>query len=359
MNTRITTLIDCPFQEGKEWKWREFVDGHDGYLYGIPFMANRVLKFCRKDEFMTEIGPEFNDHDAWWCGIFSANHQKIYCPPISEDGKFLIIDIENQIVSLLDHPLPETNNGSHYLWRSGALAADGNIYFMPYRANKILKLNTTDDTLSTVGNDFSKDMKKNKFGATVVSHDGTTIYGLPCHEDKIIKYNIMTPNVISIIGEGTFNSDIVFTNAIMCPNNTTIIGLDRHGQILLFNTLNDAHMVIEGRLYHDSGNGWGDAIIGSDQNIYWPPQESNKVLKFDLSTKKRSLIGDDFSDNTHYGQCKWSSGCIPSDDDKSNNGFAYFIPDSCKYILKLDTRVPKSKYQKMKNNLKRTLTRSK
>ncbi len=344
----ITTLVDCPFQVDKTWKWREFVDGHDGYLYGIPFIANRVLKFCLKDESMTEIGPEFQ-HDAWWCGILAKNH-KIYCPPISPDSKFLIIDIKNQSVFLLDKPLPET--GTPYLWRSGALAADGNIYFMPYRATKILKLNTSNDTLSTVGDDFRH--VKNKFGATVASNDGNTIYGFPFHENKIIKYNITTPNVISIIGDGAFNHDIVCTTAILGPNKTTIIGLDRYGQILLYNTESDVYYFIQGRIYHEHGNGWGDAIIGSDNNIYWPPDQSNKVLKFDLITQNRSLVGDNFS-GTQHGDCKWSSGCISPD----SNGFAYFVPDSTKYILKLDTNKQKNKYRKIKDKLKKSLTRSK
>jgi hypothetical protein len=39
-------------------KWSAFVDGGDGFLYGIPSNARRVVKFDPLDKSMTEIGPD-------------------------------------------------------------------------------------------------------------------------------------------------------------------------------------------------------------------------------------------------------------------------------------------------------------
>ena len=54
----ITNLIDCNFQEHVEYKWHDFVDGGDGFLYGIPFNASKVLQIKIKDKSMKEIGPD-------------------------------------------------------------------------------------------------------------------------------------------------------------------------------------------------------------------------------------------------------------------------------------------------------------
>ena len=53
----LTTLIEI---EGDS-KWSSFVDGNNGFLYGIPSNARRVVKFNPLDKSMTEIGPDLGD----------------------------------------------------------------------------------------------------------------------------------------------------------------------------------------------------------------------------------------------------------------------------------------------------------
>ena len=40
-----TTLIGNEIQGDELKKWFDFVDGGDGFLYGIPYSARRVVKF--------------------------------------------------------------------------------------------------------------------------------------------------------------------------------------------------------------------------------------------------------------------------------------------------------------------------
>jgi hypothetical protein len=52
----LATLIGDVIQ-GDE-KWLAFVDGGDGFFYGIPYNARRVVKFNPLDKSLTEIGPD-------------------------------------------------------------------------------------------------------------------------------------------------------------------------------------------------------------------------------------------------------------------------------------------------------------
>jgi hypothetical protein len=54
----LTTLIDIDNEIQGCMKWSAFVDGGDGFLYGIPSNARRVVKFDPLDKSMTEIGPD-------------------------------------------------------------------------------------------------------------------------------------------------------------------------------------------------------------------------------------------------------------------------------------------------------------
>ena len=72
----LATLIGDEIQGGE--KWNDFVDGGDGFLYGIPCNARRVVKFNPLDKSMTEIGPDLGDGGAkWMCGVL-ANTGIIY-----------------------------------------------------------------------------------------------------------------------------------------------------------------------------------------------------------------------------------------------------------------------------------------
>jgi hypothetical protein len=73
----LTTLI------GDEIHWRDkrwdFVDGKDGFFYGIPSNALRVVKFNPLDKsLLTEIvGPDLGEGECkWWCGgVWCASQQ--------------------------------------------------------------------------------------------------------------------------------------------------------------------------------------------------------------------------------------------------------------------------------------------
>jgi hypothetical protein len=127
----LTTLIGDEIQ-GDD-KWSSFVDGKNGFFYGIPYnAARRVVKFNPLDKSLTEIGPDLGWGEyKWSCGV-RANTGSIYCAPYCADH-ILKIDttIQGTVETLYDVELPETGD---MLWASGALATDNFIYYMPYWA---------------------------------------------------------------------------------------------------------------------------------------------------------------------------------------------------------------------------------
>jgi hypothetical protein len=187
----LTTLLDIGLQ-GHQWS--AFVDGGDGFMYGIPCDARRVVKFNPLDKSFTEIGPDLGDgRHKWMCGV-RANNSSIYCAPFTADHILKIDTIQGTVETLDDVQLPET--GDH-LWESGALAADNSIYYMPYNARRIMRLNVDNDSLSSVGDDLGEG--RYKYSGTVVGNDDH-VYGIPFAATCIVKFDLTNPDTTPTVG---------------------------------------------------------------------------------------------------------------------------------------------------------------
>jgi len=134
------------------------VNGY-GSIYGIPEHAHKRIKFNPLNKFITHIGPDFGD-DIWnkWRNGVMAENKVIYCPPDNIDRGILRIDTKTDVVTELDvdlHPKRgDENNAFHAMWKSCALALDGCIYFMPYDARHIMKLDpNNNDAMISIGDD--------------------------------------------------------------------------------------------------------------------------------------------------------------------------------------------------------------
>jgi hypothetical protein len=313
----LTTLIDIDTSDrtqGRQ-KWAAFVDGGDGFLYGIPCDARRVVRFNPLDKSLTEIGPDFGEGGyKWTCGV-RANTGSIYCAPGDADQILKIDTIQGTVETLDDVELPETGG---CLWASGALATDNNIYYMPSCACRIMRLNPDNDSLSSVGDDLGE--KWEKYKGTVVGKDDY-LYGIPYTATHIVKFDPSNPGTTSTVGE-------VAEEGFGCGNGVVggdgyIYAANRYGQVLKVDTANSDYTWLGDPL---SSGGWGDPIVGVDKCIYWPPLYANRVLKFDPETQQSpSLVGDDLSEGS-----SWKGGALATD------GAIYCIPYSATQILAID-----------------------
>jgi len=301
----LTTLIGEEIQ-GRD-KWWDFVDGKDGFFYGIPSNARRVVKFNPLDKSLTEIGPDLGEgHCKWWCGVRATNG-KIYCAPLFSNHILKIDTIQGTVEILDDIELPETGD---YLWASGA-AQDNNIYYMPHRARRIMRLNTDNDTLSSVGDDLGEGGLK--YRGTVVGNDDC-VYGIPYQATHIVKFDRTNPDSTSAVGEEN-KLGFYCRNGVL-GGDGYIYAANGAGQVLKVDTRptsnSNSYAWIGDRIYDsDRGFEWGDPIVGVDKCIYWPPFNANRVLKFDPETQQLpSLVGDDLGG----GRFKWQGGALATDE---------------------------------------------
>ena len=74
-------------------------------------------------------------------------------------------------------------------------------------------------------------------------------------------------------------------------------------------------------------NDYGEAILGNDGYIYWPPLTARRTLKFDTETQTISRVGDDFGELER----KWQNGAVASD------GAVYcLVPANAGQVLRIE-----------------------
>jgi hypothetical protein len=315
----LTTLIGNEMMEGGN-KWNDFVDGKDGFLYGIPCYARRVVKFNPIDKSLTEIGPDLGYGEfKWMCGGL-ANNGSIYCAPYNAKHILKINTNDGTVETLENVELPE--RGLFWMWASGALAADNHIYYMPYRACRIMKLNPDNDSLSSVGDDL---LGAYKYKGTIVGNDDC-LYGMPYQAKRIVKFDPNNPDTTSTVGGEEDEEFFCCGNGVL-GGDGYIYAVNYVGQVLQIDTTSNNYTWIGDEIFSRGGVGWGDPIVGVDKNIYWPPMCANRVLKFDPETQQLpSLVGDDLGKGGH----KWQGGALATD------GVIYCIPYCSAQILTID-----------------------
>ena len=315
----LTTLIGDEIQG--RWKWSSFVDGSDGFFYGIPFNARRVMKFNPLDKSFTEIGPDLGDGEhKWWCGV-RANTGSIYCVPCNADHILKIDTIQGTVETLDNVELPETDDYSS--WASGALAQDNSIYYMPFNARRIMKLNPDNVSLSSVGGDLGEGMYK--YRETVVGNDDY-LYGISDEATRIVKFDPAYPDTTSTVGEEA-EEGFECGNGVL-GGDGNIYAANADGQVLQIDTARNNHTWIGDPIYSRTRAGWGEPIVGVDKCINWPPYNANRVLKFDPGTQQLpSLVGDDLGEGDHL---KWFGGALATD------GVIYCLPSGATQILAID-----------------------
>jgi hypothetical protein len=224
----LATLIGHEIQ-GDD-KWSAFVDGGDGFLYGIPSDARRVVKFDPLNKSLTEIGPDLGEGgDKWSCGVL-ANNSSIYCAPFGADHILKIDTIRGTVETLNDVELPETGDA---LWASGALAPDNSIYYMPFRARRIMRLNPDNDSLSSVGDDLGRE--ECKYRGTVVGNDDC-VYGIPHYTSRIVKFDPTTPDTTSTVWQTRYQEEWFMCGNGVLAGDGYIYAVDDAGQLLQIDT---------------------------------------------------------------------------------------------------------------------------
>jgi len=337
----ITELIDCKIETKSiikfkfKFKWSDFIDGGDGYLYGIPLENHKAMRFHPKLKSMKEIGPNLGDGCKYWNGI-RAKNGCIYCMPYAAKYFLKISPKEDDAdVEILEgRKLPEDGE---FLWSGGALAEDGCIYYMPANARRILRLDPNDnDCLSSVGEDFGDE--KWKTGGAVAGKDGM-IYGIPHKGCKnVIQFD---PIKMSICNVGaSLMQDQRFSGGVL-GHDGNIYSVNRYGEILVIDTVKNDWKVIGNRKHSELDCGWGSPVVGPDKCIYSAPFNRNLFLKYDPSMQEVSFIGESLGSKEN----KWIGGANTTD------GLIYYLQCNANQVLQIDVRTVDKKYKRMVRRL--------
>ena len=260
-------LIECNVEADGREKWFDFVDGGNGFLYGIPYNASKVVEFNTKDESIKEIGPDLGDATQKYGGGVRAENGSIYCIPYYGMKSFLKItpfEGGGAEVRILDDKLPEEG---YFLWKGGALAQDGCIYYMPLVASRILKLDpSNDDSISLVGEALLQGWAK--YTESILENDNC-IYGIPFDKRiQTVKFNPVLNTIcyvyIDLIGKGNFSGGVLASDGNIYTANS-------FGQVVKIDVDNNKFAIFGSKMYHGCEQGWGKPVVGADMNIYFPP----------------------------------------------------------------------------------------
>ena len=213
MDNLITTLVGEEL-EGYS-KWTAPLAAPNGFVYGIPADARRVVKFNPVDKSFTHIGPDFGDEKWKWGRGAMTDSGIIYCLPSFNGHGILKIDTNttDMVTELNRNLLPEQGDS---MWESCAVALDGCLYCMPSDARRIMKLDLNNSVaMTSVGDDLGHGY--DKYIGMVVGIDGC-VYGIPRHSKRILKYDPINDTTSFVGEEHAENLD--------CRGDGTMVGRD-------------------------------------------------------------------------------------------------------------------------------------
>lgn len=83
----MTTLLSMTVGQdvgNQPSKWHRSIVANDGCIYGIPFDAQRVIRFNPSHNETTLIGESYDDNSKWWGGCL-GNDGNVYCTPANSN----------------------------------------------------------------------------------------------------------------------------------------------------------------------------------------------------------------------------------------------------------------------------------
>ena len=251
-----------------------------------------------------------------------ADNGIIYCLPSRGSNHRGILKIDTNTDTAIELDRNILPGRGCCMWVSCAAALDGCIYFMPWHARRILKLDPMNNVAICVGDDLGDGL--GKYLGIVVGIDGC-VYGMPYNTNRIVKYDPIN-DTTSFVGEEAAEDFLKCSGDGALGRDGYIYAVTEYGRVLKIDTTNNSQCFVGNRivLAHYINYGWGEAILGIDGCIYWPPCGATHILKYDPHSNLTSLVGNNF------GIDQWTGGCLATD------GVIYCFPSDAKRILTIN-----------------------
>ena len=253
---------------------------------------------------------------GWWGGVV-ASDGNIYFTPYNASN-ILKLNVSTGVTTTITGGATYTASG----WIGGVLGPDGNIYFCPLQATNILKLNVA----TGVTTNITGGATYTSYGwlGGVLGSDGN-IYFTPYGASNILKLNVTTGVTTNITGGATFTA-YGWGGGVLGPDGNIYFSPINTGNILKLNVATGVTTNITGGATYTTSNGCAGGVLGPDGNIYFTPSSAANILKLNVATGVTTTI----TGGAAYTSNGWWGGVLGAD------GNIYFTPYAATNILKLN-----------------------
>lgn len=320
-DTRLA-LLGGPLLAGRE-KYLGGALGSDGFIYAIPGFAKRVLKICPSTGGAEYVGPDFtNAPFKWLRSVTCPKSGAIYGLPCHHDA---VLKIEPGVlmddgkyygeptISLIGEGQFGTGE---WKFHGGVLSPnDGCFYCIPQFAERVLRIDPTDDSCQLIGEKFPG---RNKWYGGLLGADNR-IYGVPQNATGVLRIdprNTTKPcQLFGKFSEGGYK----WHGGTVGPSGE-IYGIPAHADKVLKIVPGDVPLIYEigteklrtGRHRDDGKYKFLGGVLGHDDCIYFIPSDSDFVVQVDCATEKVREVGETLEDETMV-QNKWQNGFVGAD----------------------------------------------
>ena len=186
------------------WKWHGGVVGPDGCVYGIPFNSDAVLKIDARERVVDYIPiasytcNHREDGKYKYLGGVVGPDDRIYAIPCDAERVLRIDPSKNEAVEIgpairgAQNPASVSDNGLVTLnpgpldcnkWQNGFVGKDGNLYFIPLKAESVLRVNPWTEEMDLIGGPFPG---FEKWEGGVMDRDGN-MFCIPLNAKRFLR----------------------------------------------------------------------------------------------------------------------------------------------------------------------------
>lgn len=212
-NDKITEIDISVTVSDNATSWSSSIDPN-GHIYLIPNNFNKIIKInTTNDTYETiDITGLSISQNAQTVGGVLAPNGKIYCIPSASQNYFIVIDPLNDTAEVIENA---DLSGNNYL--SGTLSKEGNIYFSPRNnTDNVAILNPDDNSINITDISGVPTASSGAFEGATLGMDGF-IYMFPHLQDVILKINTTNNTFTTISFPDTFGSRKC-SGSILGPN---------------------------------------------------------------------------------------------------------------------------------------------
>ncbi len=259
--------------------------------------------------------PSVNSSEKWIGGVLAKNG-KIYCIP-HYASKILVIDTTTDTATTIP-----TESGN-LKWFGGCLAPNGKIYAIPHTSSKVLVIDPETNETHT----FSGMGGNRKWAGGALGPDGK-IYCIPNEEYRI---GVIDPETESVETFGNVEINIGYgwkwRGGALGPDGYIYAfpSYYQNNYVLKINPVKRTTQLIEHGLSAASGELFQGCVFDSDKGIFGVSNWFDSLTRYSTATgevSRHGFLGD--------GTNKWFGGCL------APNGKLYFAPSDNSNILEVD-----------------------